>query len=77
MPGWSATVDGTPAAISKAEVLFRAVRVGPGAHEVRFTYRTPFLRTGIAVSIVSWLAAAALVAWTKRSRRWSTPVVPT
>jgi hypothetical protein len=41
-PWWRADVDGVPAPIFKADVLFRAVEVGPGKHRIRFTFH-PFL----------------------------------
>jgi hypothetical protein len=37
-PWWRASVDGKPADILKANVLFRAVVVPPGKHIVRFTF---------------------------------------
>jgi uncharacterized membrane protein YfhO len=40
-PWWRATVDGKPADILKANVVFRAVVVPPGQHAVRFTFH-PF-----------------------------------
>lgn len=40
-PWWRAEVDGAPAEILKANVLFRAVAVGPGRHLVRFEF-APF-----------------------------------
>ena len=41
-PWWRAEVDGVPAPILKADVLFRAVEVGSGRHRIRFTFH-PFL----------------------------------
>jgi hypothetical protein len=38
-PWWSAQVDGKPAPMLRANVIFRAVQVGPGEHEVRFVFR--------------------------------------
>ena len=40
-PWWFAEIDGAPADIIRADVLFRAVAVGPGPHRVRFRFR-PF-----------------------------------
>jgi hypothetical protein len=37
-PWWRASIDGKPADILKANVLFRAVLVPPGKHVVRFTF---------------------------------------
>jgi hypothetical protein len=38
---WKATIDGYPALIHKANVMFRAVHVPPGRHRVRFEFQ-PF-----------------------------------
>lgn len=55
-PHWTARVDGEPAPVLRANGLFRAVRVAPGEHEIRFEYRPAPFRAGLAVS-----AASALV----------------
>lgn len=51
-PWWYAEVDGVATPIERANVLFRAVRVRPGQHEVRFEFRP--LR-GAAAELVSRL----------------------
>ena len=38
-PWWTAEVDGRPAKLLRANVLFRAVMVPPGRHTVRFVFR--------------------------------------
>jgi hypothetical protein len=37
-PWWFASVDGRPTPVLKANVLFRAVAVGPGKHAIRFEF---------------------------------------
>lgn len=38
-PWWTATIDGVPVEIQRANVLFRAVALPPGRHVVRFRFR--------------------------------------
>jgi uncharacterized membrane protein YfhO len=53
--GWSATVDGAAAPVQTADVLLRAVAVEPGRHTIVLAYRTPWLREGVALSLVAWM----------------------
>ncbi len=49
-PFWIVEVDGQPGTLLRANGLFRAVRLVPGPHDVRFAYRpTPFY-AGLAVT---------------------------
>jgi hypothetical protein len=68
-PGWLATIDGQPAEILRADVMFRAVRLEPGAHRVQFEYRPATLYWGSRVSAVAlllWLVALiGVVRWRK------------
>jgi uncharacterized membrane protein YfhO len=54
-------VDGTPAAIHRANVAFRAVRVPAGEHVVAFAYAPASVRVGIAVTAGGVLGALLLL----------------
>ena len=58
--GWKATVDGTPAPVLRANVLFRGVRVGGGGHRVRFVYRPWTARLGLGLFVAALLSGAGL-----------------
>ncbi len=58
--GWSATVDGVAMDIQQANLMFRAVQVPAGAHEVRFEYHFRWMWAGILVSIASLLIVMVL-----------------
>jgi len=62
-PGWSATVDGFPTPTVPAFDALLAVRIEPGRHKVRFTYRTPGAMAGQLISALSFALLCGLV-WT-------------
>jgi hypothetical protein len=64
-PGWTASVDGHPASVLRANVLFRGVRLSPGRHVVRFAYRPAAATLGACSSGAGVLLAATL-AWLAR-----------
>jgi hypothetical protein len=49
-PSWTVEVDGTPAQLLRANALFRAVRLAPGEHEVRFAYRPTAVYAGLGIT---------------------------
>lgn len=59
-PGWEASVDGAPAAVSRANEIFRSVEVPAGRHTVDWRYVPEGLRAGALVSGVAVVAAALL-----------------
>lgn len=67
-PGWSATVDGRAAAIERADLVARAVRVGPGARAIVFRYTPPGFWLGAAISALAALNAILLLALTRTGR---------
>lgn len=54
-PGWSAIVDGSPAPVLPANIVFRAVPLTPGQHTIEFDYATPGARLGVVMSILTLL----------------------
>ncbi len=54
-PGWRATVDGSPAAILRADLMFRAVELTPGAHTIEFHYDPISVRIGFWISGIAIL----------------------
>lgn len=63
---WSATVDGRPAPLLRADYVMEAVPVPPGRHVVRLVDRDPTILEGVALSalaVIALLGAAALALW--------------
>jgi hypothetical protein len=51
--GWRATLDGQPAPIARANLIMRAVAVGPGEHRITMEFGTPGLRAGALLTLLS------------------------
>lgn len=67
-PGWAASVNGQPAPILLANHAFRLVEIPRGPVRVEFVYRPQRVRIGAAVSGVTLLSVAVVLAWTFRRR---------
>ncbi len=71
--GWSATVDGRPARLVRADSFLQAVPVTAGHHEVRLVYREPAIGEGLLGSAVAWgmfaVALAGAIFSARRARR--------
>ena len=67
-PGWTATIDGRPVPIFRADVAFRAVSVPAGRHLVAFEYRPASVKIGAWMSALA-LAIAALMLLSGLGRR--------
>ena len=74
--GWSATVNGEPAVIEKVNVGFMAVLVPAGTSEIRFTYRTPGLPLGAAVTLAGVLILLLYLRLARRFDRAAAETAP-
>lgn len=75
-PGWIAEVDGARAPIHTADLMVRAVRVGPGRHTVEFRFDSIPIRVGGTISALAWIAALALFAVPHLRRRLPAARIP-
>ena len=66
--GWTACIDGKKVKLMNSDILYMAILVPAGHHEILLRYRTPYLREGAAISLVTLVALAA-AAGARRSRR--------
>jgi hypothetical protein len=72
-PGWTATVDGQPVPIERADILFRAVKVPAGQHRVELRYQPQSCSFGLLISIGTLVVL--LGAWLVVRRRNRSPVL--
>jgi len=67
-PAWKAYVDGEPRPIYRADHLLRAVPVPAGEHAVELRYESGALKTGVAISLLTYTALVGLVI--AKARGW-------
>ena len=58
--GWRATLDGKEVPILRANVNFRAVRVGAGRHQIKFEFYPHTFYIGLAIALLTVLVGAIL-----------------
>ena len=73
LPGWSATVGGRVAPISRVDGVFQLVHVPAGDHTVRFSYVPPHIVWGGIAFLIGLLCLAGRAATAARKRRRPAP----
>lgn len=68
-PGWECTIDGRPAAILRANAIFRAVVVPAGSHEVVMRYRPKSFLIGLMLTVATALAMVIALVVEARAHR--------
>jgi uncharacterized membrane protein YfhO len=66
---WHATVDGRPAPVLRGDHALITVALPPGAREVTLDFDSPEYARGKLISLVAFLAIAALGCWSFVRRR--------
>ena len=61
--GWRAYVDGQEVPVLRANHAFKAVRVDPGQHTVRFVFDPTSFKIGAALTALGLVAVVALLGW--------------
>ena len=59
-PGWTATIDGAPTTIERADIMFRALSLPAGQHQVEFRYSPRSVWVGFAISGLTWAGLGLL-----------------
>ena len=62
-PGWTATVDGSPAELVRVNYLLRAVNVAPGKHKVELEFHPRSVATTETIAYVAYAVLLALIAF--------------
>jgi uncharacterized membrane protein YfhO len=65
-PGWTASVNGQPARIYRADYNFRAVWLPAEKSMVRFTYQPNSFRTGVVLSAAGLLVLGVAWFWSRK-----------
>lgn len=67
--GWSATVNGVETEVLKANYAFLGVSIEEGENTIVFTYRPPFFKSSLIISIISLLIGFAWIFGRRRKRK--------
>jgi hypothetical protein len=62
-PGWRARVDGVETPVLRADLLFRAVALGPGEHDVEIFFDSPTFYRGAFLSVGGLVLVILLLTW--------------
>jgi hypothetical protein len=73
--GWSARVDGSPAAVRPTAACQLGVELPPGEHRLDLQYRDPRVPAGAAISVAALALGTAALLW--RTKRPAAPMAMT
>jgi len=62
-PGWRARVDGVETPVLRADLLFRAISLGPGEHDVEIFFDSPTFNRGLLLTAGALIVLILLLSW--------------
>jgi hypothetical protein len=62
-PGWSATVDGKPTRVERADYTFMGIELPEGARKVQLLFRSATYERGKAITLVALALSLVLIGW--------------
>jgi hypothetical protein len=65
-PGWTVSVNGEPASLRRANVMFRAVAIPEGESQVVFEYRPAWYPAALVVGGLLWVGVSLVIIIQKR-----------
>ena len=72
-PGWTATIDGQPAELGRANYVLRALKVEPGQHKVELSFFPQSVSTTETIAwtslIILLLLLVGIIAWEVKKRK--------
>ncbi len=61
--GWTAYVDGVQTDIMQANTMYMAIPLSAGSHSIKLVYTTPYLKAGVCLSAVGFVAFAGYIVY--------------
>ena len=67
--GWNCHIDGKEADILRSDGMYMAVIVPEGRHEIVLRYKTPYLRAGLIISLLTLLVLLGVCGWNIKKKK--------
>jgi uncharacterized membrane protein YfhO len=67
--GWSGYVDGEKVELLKGNVMYTALQLEAGEHQIVLRYETPFIKTSCFITIIAFLIVIGIIIFNKASKR--------
>ncbi len=65
--GWKAYVDGRETKLDRGNIMYMALPITEGKHQIRLQYRTPYLKEGALISILSFLCLMGMLLYERKN----------